>query len=257
MPRLGWFRKIAHLAVFSLMALLMSKGVLAGPPFRTDDAEPAEYHHGEFFVFSEATHVKGDTAGALPGFELNYGIWPEIQLSVAAPFAFDKATGTDIQYGYGYTEISVKIRFIKEDEIGWRPQVSIFPELDLPTGDSDKALGEGHTREFLPLWLQKSWGPWTTYSGGGYWINPGEENKNYWFFGWVLMRKITDRLSVGGEIFHQTADTLDSVDSTSFNLGATYDFTENHHLVFSAGRGIQNVTTTNEFSYYIAYELTF
>jgi len=66
-----------------------------------------------------------------------------------------------------------------------------------------------------------------------------------------------DRLSVGGEIFHQTADTLDGVDSTGFNLGVTYDFTEDHHLLFSAGRGIQNAATTNEFSYYIAYELTF
>jgi len=25
-------------------------------------------------------------------------------------------------------------------------------------------------RGFLPLWLQKSWGRWTSY-GGGYWIN--------------------------------------------------------------------------------------
>ena len=257
MLRNGLIQKMTNLSAFSLMALLTSTAALAAPPFRTDDAEPAEYRRGEFFVFSEGTHVNGDTAGIFPGFELNYGVWPEMQLSVAAPFAFDKATETDTQYGYGDTEIGLKIRLIKEDENGWRPQVSIFPELDLPTGDSDKDLGEGHPREFLPLWLQKSWGPWTTYGGGGYWINSGDENKNYWFFGWVLMRKITDRLNLGGEIFHQTADTLDGVDSTGFNLGATYDFTEDHHVLFSAGRGIQNAATTNEFSYYIAYELTF
>ncbi len=257
MLNFGQFRKVVNVAAFYLMALLASRVALAAPPFRTDDAEPVEYHHGEFFVFSEATHVNGDTAGSLPGFELNYGVWPEMQLSVAAPFAFDKAAGTDTQFGYGDTEISVKVRLIKEDENGIRPQVSIFPRLDLPTGDSNKGLGEGHTREFLPLWLQKSWGPWTTYGGGGYWINSGDENKNYWFFGWVLMRKMTDGLSVGGEIFHQTADTLDGVDSTGFNAGVTYDITKDNHILFSAGRGIQNAATTNKFSYYIAYELTF
>jgi hypothetical protein len=245
------------MTVFSLTALLASTAALAGPPFRTDDAEPVEYHHGEFFVFSEATHVHGNTEGSLAGFELNYGILPEMQLSLAAPFAFDKAAGTDTQFGYGDTKISAKYRLIKEDENGWRPQVSIFPEIDLPTGDSDKDLGEGHTREFFPLWLQKSRGPWTSYGGGGYWINPGGENKDYWFFGWVLMRKVTDRMSVGGEVFHQTADTLGGVDSTGFNLGITYDVTKNDHFLFSAGRGIKNAAATNEFSYYIAYERTF
>lgn len=257
MLRHGRITNIACLAVFSLMAVLTSMTALAAPPFRTDDAEPVEYHHGEFFVFSEATHVNGSTAGNLAGFDFNYGVLPEMQFSLATPFAFDKTAGMDAHFGYGDTEISVKYRLIKEDENAWRPQVSIFPELVLPTGDSDKALGEGHYREFLPLWLQKSYGPWTTYGGGGYWINPGEENKNHWFFGGVLMRKMTDRLNVGGEIFHETADTIDGVDSTGFNLGIIYDLTKDRHLLFSAGKGLQNAATTNEFSYYLACELTF
>lgn len=250
-------RKIINLTVFSLMVLFASTPALAAPPFRTDDAEPVEYHHGEFLVFSEATHVRGETAGVFPGFEFNYGVLPETELGITAPFAFDKTAGTDTQFGYSDTKISVMYRLIKEEENGWRPEASIAPEVNLPTGDRDKALGEGHTREFLPLWLEKSWGPWTTYGGGGYWINPGDEKKNYWFFGWVLMRKITDRLSAGGEIFHQTADTLGGVDSTGFNLGGTYDFTKNQQLIFSAGRGIQNAAATNEFSYFVGYQLTF
>ena len=156
MIRLEQFRKIARLTVFSLMALFISRAALAEPPFRTDDPEPVEYHQGEFFVFSEATHAKGDTAGSLPGFEFSYGVLPEMELSVAAPFAFDKTTGSDTQYGYGDTKIGAKIGLIEEDENGWRPEVGIAPELDMPTGDSDKNLGAGHTREFLPLWLQKS-----------------------------------------------------------------------------------------------------
>lgn len=245
------------MVVLSFIAMFVSSLALAGPPFVTDDPVPVDYRHWEFYVFSEATHTKEATAGVLPGFDINYGLLPEVQLTAAAPFAFHKNADEDTQSGYGDTEIGLKVRLIKEDANGWRPQVSIFPELDLPTGDSEKALGEDHTRIYLPLWLQKSWDSWTTYGGGGYWINPGDENEDYWFFGWALMRKITDRLSAGGEIFHQTADTIDGVDSTGFNLGVIYEIAENHHILFSAGKGIQNAAITNAFSYYIAYELSF
>ena len=69
--------------------------------------------------------------------------------------------------------------------------------------------------------------------GGGYWINRGNAgDKNYWFFGALLQRKITDELSVSGEIFHQPANAVDGDDSTGFNFGAIYDFNDHVHSVF-------------------------
>ena len=110
---------------------------------------------------------------------------------------------------------------------------------------------------FLPMWSQKSFGDWTIDGGGGYWINQdGEDDKNYWFFGWLLQRKVTDKLSVGGEIFHQTADKVGGDDSTGFNFGAIYDFNEHNHFLFSAGRGLQNADTTNDFSWYVGFLFT-
>lgn len=73
----------------------------------------------------------------------------------------------------------------------------------------------------------------------------------------MLQRQITKQLALGGEVFHQTADKIGGKDSTGFNLGGIYDLTDNYHLLFSAGRGIQNVTATNQFSYYLAFQLTF
>jgi hypothetical protein len=110
---------------------------------------------------------------------------------------------------------------------------------------------------FLPVWLQKDFDPWTVYGGGGYWINPGEGNKNYGFFGVALWRKVTDRLNLGVEVFHQTSPADGVPDSTGFNIGATYDFSENWHVLASAGRGLQNTSATNQFSYYLALQLTF
>jgi hypothetical protein len=55
----------------------------------------------------------------------------------------------------------------------------------LPTGNENRGLGAGHVRAFLPVWVQKSFGEWTTYGGGGYWINQDDNlgDKNYWFAG--------------------------------------------------------------------------
>jgi len=145
--------------------------------------------------------------------------------------------------------------------------MNFYEHWVLPTGNAERNLGTGSTHAFLPLWLQKDFGKWTTYGGGGYWINPGPGNKNYWFVGWVLQRQVTDSLAIGGEIFHQTSFAtvgpgspgfpLGSKDTTGFNLGGTYDFDQNHHLLFSAGRALQNASTTNAFSYYLALQWTF
>jgi len=161
-----------------------------------------------------------------------------------------------MQYGYGDTPISFKYRFIQEDSKGWRPQAAVFPQVNLPTGDEDRGLGVGHVQVFLPMWFQKSFGDWTIDGGGGYWINQGGADKNFWFSGVLLQRKVTDKLTVGGEIFHQTADSIDSHDSTGFNVGAIYDINEHNHFLFSAGRGLENASDTNVFSWYVGYLIT-
>jgi hypothetical protein len=62
--------------------------------------------------------------------------------------------------------------------------------------------------------------------------------------------KVTDKPTLGG-------DTVDGVDSTGFNLGGVYDFDEHDHLLFSAGRGFQNASTTNLYSWYLGWQITY
>ena len=243
--------------ILAVMFLLAPAIAQAGPPFRTDDPEPVELGHWEVYGFTAGTHVKGDTAGILPGAEVNYGALPDLQLHAIVPLAFDRPEGSGVKFGMGDIELGAKYRFVEEDEEGWRPQIGIFPLLEVPTGNAERGLGGGHAREFFPLWLQKSFGHWLTYGGGGYWNNPGAGNKNFWFFGWLLQYQVTDDLALGGEIFHQTADSEGGRDSTGFNLGGIYDITEHYHLLFSAGRGLQHASDSNQFSYYLALQWTF
>lgn len=240
-----------------MLVVLSCSPAAAGPPFRTDDPEPVEVGHWEIFEFSAATRVTGDTAGTLSGIDANFGTAPELQLHAAFPIAFDKPDGTGLVAGYGDTEFGFKYRFLTEDDEGWRPQAAIYPAVDFPTGNVARNLGTGRTHAFLPLWLQKSFGAWTSFAGGGYWINPGPGNRGYWYFGWAVQRPIAKDLSLGAELFHQTAATVGGKDQTGFDLGLVYDLSEHYHLMVSAGQGIQNRSTTNAFSYYASIQFTF
>ncbi len=254
------------IAVF-LALVVISSPAMAGPPFITDDPEPVDYEHGEINFFSQATTTRSGTSGIMPGVDANYGLLPDWQIHMTAQLAYNETDGgrhdlfgehhSNMPFGVGDTELGVKYRFLHEDEDGWLPQIAIYPLVELPTGNAKKNLGAGNTQEFIPLWAEKNFGPWQTYGGGGYWNNPGTGNKNYWFYGWVLQRKITDDLTLGGEVFHQTANKIGGLDTTGFNVGGSYDFTDDYHLLFSAGQGLQNSSSTNQLSYYLALQWTF
>jgi hypothetical protein len=250
-------RSVAAALTIGAAGLVAPGNAFAGPPFLTDDPEPVDYHHGEFYVFSQETQVNGGRDGVLPAIEANYGILPNTMIHVILPLRSITTADGETQQGYGDTEFGVKYRFVEDDPNGLRPAIGTFPLVVTPTGNKNKGLGSGETEFFLPLWIQKSFGRWVTYGGGGYWHNPGEGNKNYWFYGWLLQRQVTDKLALGGELFHQTKDTEDGPDTSGYNLGGVYDFTENHHLLFSAGRGIRHASETNTFSYYLGYQLTY
>lgn len=248
--RLGWVILGAGLAWLGAEA-----PVWAGPPFLTDDPEPVDLGHWEVYGFTQVTEVRDNASGVEPGLEINYGLAPNLQIHMIAPLAVDHPEGRHDTFGLGDIELGAKYRFIQETD--GSPQVGMFPLLELPTGDAGHGLGAGCVRAFLPVWVQKSYGDWLTYGGGGYWINPGPGNRNYWFTGWLVQRQVTKPLAVGVELFHETASTVGGKASTGFNIGGIYDLNDHYHLLFSGGSGLQNTAVTNTFSYYLALQYTF
>jgi len=224
----------------------------AGPPFVTDDPEPVEYQHGEFYLATQYAKDKDVTSGTAPHVELNYGVVHDVMVHLITPFAFARQEGQASEYGYGDTEVGVKYRFLNNQDS--RFMMGTFPLVELPTGDSDKGLGAGQTRFFVPLWLQKGWGAWQSYGGGGYWRNPGPGNKDYWLFGWQVQRDMSRMLAIGAELFYNTQSTADGKSRTGFNIGGMVNFTDDHHLLFSLGRDLSG---ENKLSAYLAYQYTF
>ncbi|MGA7959293.1 MAG: hypothetical protein WCA26_19785, partial [Xanthobacteraceae bacterium] len=138
-----------RVAAIALAWMALMPGVAnAGPPFRTDDPEPVDYQHYEFYTFFTGTHISGDTSGVGPAWEFNYGLIPNGQFHIVAPLAFDSPAGGPSQFGYGDTELGFKYRFVHEDDKGLRPMVGVFPLVELPPGDQGSGLGSGHVRVY-------------------------------------------------------------------------------------------------------------
>jgi hypothetical protein len=113
--------------------------------------------------------------------------------------------------------------------------VGAFPQLECPTGDADRGLGNGRLWVKLPLWIQKSWGPWTTFGGGGYAINRATGHRDFGFGGWVLQRDITDKLTLGGELYGQGPSTDGGRGYLLYNLGGSLKCTDTLSILFTAG----------------------
>ena len=225
------------LLLFPFLLALSAASVrpaLAGPPFRTDDPQPVDFRHWEAYVFSTFDKTADGRATQFPALEFNWGAVPNVQIHLIVPAASSRPPGGPTWFGAGDVEFGVKYRFIQEG--GARPQIGIFPQLELPTGNVDRGLGNGGVWARLPLWVQKSWGPWTTYGGGGYVINRAPGMRSHALAGWLLQRDLGKRLTLGGEVYSEGRSSIMIRSSTVVDLGGYYNFSRNFSLLFSAGR---------------------
>ncbi len=222
----------------------------AGPPFKTDDPQPVDHLHWEFYIASEQQFKRHETTATCPHFELNYGVVPNVQLHLVAPLGYvHTVEGT--YYGYSDTELGVKYRFV--DETGTVPQVGVFPLIEIPTGNEGEQLGSGKVQAYIPAWIQKSWGRLTTYAGGGFWYNPGVGQKNWTFGGWEVQYDFSDVVTLGAELYYQSADNQEAQSSGGFNFGGFINLNENNHILFSLGQSVSGVAIITG---YVGFQLT-
>jgi hypothetical protein len=112
----------------------------------TDDPEPVEYQHWEIYLASQSAHDADGWSGTAPHLEVNYGAIANLQLHLIVPLSYARPTSGAHAYGLGDVEVGAKYRFIEETT--WRPQLGVFPLVEMPTGDSDQELGGGHVQVF-------------------------------------------------------------------------------------------------------------
>jgi hypothetical protein len=232
--------------------LLLFGTALAGPPYVTDDSEPTDTGHFENYLYVEGTRAEGAYDAPGVGVEINYGVYADTQLTWSVPLNPNPGPGG---MGIVWAPLGggVKYRFMEEDENGWRPQAAFFPQVSIPVGS---AAHSGPVTELLPIWMQKSFGDWTSFGGGGFVNNPGTGNRDFAIYGWALQRPITNNLALGAEIFGQTRGSVDFAASTAVGIAGLYDFSNQWHLVGSVNTGIVNAHQADRFSYNLALKWT-
>ena len=229
------------------LLFLFSVPAWCGPPFQTDDPEPIDFRHYEFYTFanSDGTPVETDTEG--PAVEFNWGALPNVHLHIIIPAAtvfpsnnpgFAPAGTGPRAFGIGDIELGIKYRFVQETK--HRPMIGTFVMFELPTGSPERGLGVGKTWYKLPLWVQKSFGPWTTYGGGGETVFervPGY--RNYPFAGWLVQRDLGKKFTLGTEAFYHGPEGLATPQTrhaTLIDIGGYYKFRDpGFQLLFCYG----------------------
>jgi len=237
-------------ALLGILILLFVQPTYAGPPFNTDDPEPVEFKHWEYYISSINTFQSRSWSGTRPHFEVNYGLIPNVQVHLLMPINYNYSKQQGSSFGYANTEIGIKYRFIQETEN--RPQIGTFPIIEIPTVRNSE-FSNGDTQIFIPVWVQKSWGKLTTYGGTGYWINPGVNNKNWIFSGWEIQYNFSSVVTLGGELYYHSADSLDHKSVTAFNIGGMINASSKTHFIFSLGHSLTNESF---FSSYVGVQWT-
>jgi hypothetical protein len=130
----------------------------------------------------------------------------------------------------------------------------VFPRVFLPSGTP--YAGTRHASLFLPLWIERDWGKWSTFGGGGCELNRNGDSRDFCQIGWVLARQVTPDLQLGTEIVHQTADTKRGTPTTGMVAGVIYDLSKSYHLMGYVGPGIQNAQN-DQCAWYAAVQFTF
>jgi hypothetical protein len=203
------------------------------------------------------THRVEETSAWAPSLEVNYSPTDRLQLHVLAPMVYDSLRGLASHYGIGDLELGVRYRLMSDDPTGWRPAISFYPLVQVPTGSERKNLGTGRTHVFLPLWFSKTFGPWIAYGGGGYWFNPGPGNKDWNLTSLGVIRVLSVKWSLTTEVFHASSSKIGLPEQTGLGAGARYNVNDRQYLFLMVTRGVQNVRDTNQFTSYIQYVFTF
>ena len=124
------------LAVASAAWVLCPIRAWAGPPFLTDDPEPVEYKHLEFYAATQWAAARHAASGTCPHVEVNYGALPGLQLHAIVPAVLSWTSGEGANQVLNLIQ---DLRF-RNLEFGNNNELIAFPLVAVSAGFSEVRL---------------------------------------------------------------------------------------------------------------------
>lgn len=224
-------------------ALAWPVAAWAGPPYVTDDPEPTDYHKWEIYNFAGFSR-EGGVSGLDTGIDLNYGGFKDVQLTAVLPLHTETGQPLDV----GDVQLAFKLKVLHQKPDTASLDVTLFPRVFLPTG-----RGSRHAQVLLPVWVQRDFGKWSVFGGGGYTINPGAGNRDYWLQGVVVTREVRHGWQMGLEYYGQGSAEIGGRRIDGLNVGTTIHLKGPYSLLASFGQGLNRPQTIG----YTALKLDF
>jgi hypothetical protein len=213
----------------------------AGPiPFTTDDTSARALNQGEVSLSTSHSNDASGWTGTVPALRVEYGVLPDVEVSVTGAFNYIKLEHTASTTGYGDTTLAAKYNFIHE--AGLVPSVAFAPSYTIPTGNDKDGLGAGHNNVYLPLLLEKTFGGYVVDVNGGVAINQGAGVKDWQYVGVSVQKQLTETFSVGAELYNRSAVSNTQGSDFAYNLGFGAQLAKGQSLYLTAGSSISGPT---------------
>jgi len=214
---LGRTRRRNALLAFVVTGLAWPLSARAQQPFSTDDADvtPQGWVHVEAFneydwlQLSQAPHRRQNTVNM----RVNYGLGRGLELDLDSPLITivnDATASPRRPFGIGDTNFGVKYNLRGEHPDSRAPALTVTAYIETPTGDAAIGLGSG----LIDVWMygvaQKTLAPGVVLRVNGGYLFTGNTSTgvvgittargHIATLAGSLMRRVADRLTLGGEV---------------------------------------------------------
>ena len=236
-------KRLKYIVLYIFVSFLCTQNIFAGPPFNTDDPEPVPLKSWELYFSTINNYQSHIATGNAPLFEANYGIIKNMHIGISLPTNYTITNSNSI-FEFSTIGLGAKYRFIEESD--YIPQIAIYPSIEIPVFKTTE-LKDEKASIFIPLWFQKTWDKFSTYGGAGYTINNTKGLRNTMYFGWEAQYEFSEKLMIGGEVYHETADVSGDKSTTGFNIGGTTKLSSKSNFIFSFGPDFSDKQSYNAY----------
>ena len=169
------------------------------------------------------------------GVDIDYGGAQDVQLTVMLPLHVE--SGAPLDTGFD-VQLAAKFKLLHQKADTASVDLTFFPRVFVPTGRASH-----NAQLLLPIWVQRDFGKTTVFGGGGYTINPGAGNRDFWVQGVVVTREVRKGFQLGLEYYGQGPAAVGDRPVHGINLGAIIHLAGPYSLLGSFGQGLNRRQT--------------